>query len=97
VLTSVLARQEPAVRKLLGIPGGYGLARLLTLSHPQKVITKAALRPAPGFTTVERFESQHTGTSQRYDLTHFHPGQANSAYPYSQSGGFAHVTAQLAT
>jgi hypothetical protein len=26
-----------------------------------------------------RFESQHTGTSQRYDLTHFHPGQANSA------------------
>jgi hypothetical protein len=34
-----------------------------------------------------RFESQRTGTSQHYDLTHFHPGQANSAYPYSQSGG----------
>ena len=30
-----------------------------------------------------------TGTSQRYDLTHCHPGQDRTVYPKSQSGGYA--------
>jgi hypothetical protein len=34
-----------------------------------------------------RFESQPAGTSQRYDLTHCHPGQARIVYQKSQSGG----------
>ena len=34
-----------------------------------------------------RLESQATGTSQRYDLTHCHPGQARTVYPKSQLGG----------
>jgi hypothetical protein len=35
-----------------------------------------------------RLESQATGTSQRYDLTHFHPGQARTVYLKSQLGGY---------
>jgi hypothetical protein len=34
-----------------------------------------------------RFESQPAGTSQRYALTHCHPGQARTVYLKSQSGG----------
>jgi hypothetical protein len=32
------------------------------------------------------YESQPTGTSQRYDPAHYHPGQARNAYP--QLGGY---------
>ncbi|HWC84583.1 MAG TPA: nitroreductase family protein [Pseudonocardiaceae bacterium] len=56
VLTSVLARQEPVVRELLGIPEGYGLAGLLALGHPQQVITKLRRAPVPEFATVDRFD-----------------------------------------
>ena len=34
-----------------------------------------------------RFESQSTGTSQRYDAAHCHPGQARTVYTKSQSDG----------
>ncbi|HWN32278.1 MAG TPA: nitroreductase family protein [Pseudonocardia sp.] len=56
VLTSVLARQEPAVRELLGIPEGYGLAGLMALGHPVKVITKLRRGPVEDFTVLERFD-----------------------------------------
>jgi nitroreductase len=55
VLTSVLAREEPAVRKLLDIPEGYALAGLLALGHPQKVITKLRRNPVQEFTVTDRF------------------------------------------
>lgn len=56
VLTSVLARQEPAVLELLGIPTGYGLAGLLALGHPVKVITKLRRSPVEDFTVLDRFD-----------------------------------------
>lgn len=56
VLTSVLAREEPAVRELLGIPEGHGVAGLLALGHPQKVITKLRRAPVEEFTTTDRFD-----------------------------------------
>lgn len=56
VLTSVLARQEPAVRELLGIPEGHALAGLLALGHPQKVITKLRRAQVEEFTVVDRFD-----------------------------------------
>jgi hypothetical protein len=40
-----------------------------------------------------RLESQPNRTSQRYDLTHFHPGQARTVYPKSQSGGYTRAGA----
>lgn len=56
VLTSVLARQEPVVRELLGIPEGYAVAGLLTLGHPKKVITKLRRSPVAEFTVLDRFD-----------------------------------------
>ena len=64
-------------------------ARAPLLSH-------ATARPRHAGTSFEsqaqqggrRLESQPTGTPQRYDLTHCHPGQARTVYPKSQSGGY---------
>jgi nitroreductase len=56
VLTTVLARCEPEVRELLGIPEGYGLAGLLVLGHPQKVVTKLRRASVEDFTVVDRFD-----------------------------------------
>ncbi|GAA3436003.1 nitroreductase family protein [Kutzneria kofuensis] len=56
VLTSVLARQEPAVKELLGIPDGFGLAGLLAIGHPRKVVTKLRRATVEEFTVVDRFD-----------------------------------------
>lgn len=56
VLTTVLAREEPAVRELLGIPVGYGVAGLLALGRPVKVLTRLRRAPVEEFTTVDRFD-----------------------------------------
>jgi nitroreductase len=56
VMTSVLARQEPAARELLGIPEGYAVAGLLALGRPQRRITKLRRRPVEEFTVRDRFD-----------------------------------------
>jgi nitroreductase len=56
VLTSVLMREEPAVRELLGIPDGFAVAGLMALGHPQKVITKLRRDPVEQFTVTDRFD-----------------------------------------
>lgn len=61
VLTSVLARQEVEVRELLGIPTGYGVAGLLALGYPVKVITKLRRAPVEEFTAVDRFDGPAFG------------------------------------
>lgn len=55
VMTSVLARQEPAARELLGIPEGYAVAGMLALGRPQRQITKLKRRPVEEFTFRGRF------------------------------------------
>lgn len=55
VMTSVLARQEPAAKRLLGIPDGYAIAGLLALGRPQQRVTKLSRRPVEEFTTRDRF------------------------------------------
>jgi len=72
VLTSVLMRQEPAVRELLGIPEGFAVAGLMALGHPQKVITK--LRRDP----VERF-TRSTGSTGRRSAADPRPEQPLAA------------------
>ena len=60
------------------------------------LLSHATARPRQAGTSFEsqaqqggrRMKSQPTGTSQRYDLTHCHPGQARTVYPKSQSGGY---------
>ncbi len=54
--TSVLARQEPAVRDLLGIPEHYALATMLPLGRPARVVTRLRRAPVESFTTRERFD-----------------------------------------
>jgi nitroreductase len=54
-LTSVLARQEPAFRELLGIPDEFILATLLPIGRPVREITKLRRAPVEEFTTVGSF------------------------------------------
>src|SRR5262245_45117767 len=55
-ITSVLARQEPALRELLDIPRQYVLATMLPLGRPVKEITRLRREPVESFTTLERFD-----------------------------------------
>jgi nitroreductase len=56
VMTTALARQEPAVKELLGIPDGHALAGLLALGHPAKQVTKLRRAAVEEFTVVDRFD-----------------------------------------
>jgi len=58
VMTTALARQEPAVKELLGIPDGFALAALLALGHPAKPVTKLRRSTVEAFTTVDRFDGR---------------------------------------
>jgi nitroreductase len=58
VMTTALARQEPAVKALLGIPDGFALAGLLALGHPATQVTKLRRQPVEAFTTVDRFDGR---------------------------------------
>ncbi len=60
--TSVLARQEPAVRELLGFPSQYALATLLPLGEPAKEITKLRRQPVESFTTIGTFAGPPFGS-----------------------------------
>jgi len=55
VMTTVLCRQEEAVRGLLGFPDAYGLAALVTLGHPLRRVTKLRRRPVGELLFVDRF------------------------------------------
>ena len=63
------------------------------------LLSHATARPRQARTSFESQPSRAaggrrarpTGTSQRYDLTHFHPGQARTVYPKSQLGGSVRV------
>jgi nitroreductase len=54
--TTLLARQEPALRSLLGIPKHYALATMLPLGKPVREITKLRRAEVEAFTTVEQFD-----------------------------------------
>lgn len=56
VLTSVLVRQESAVRELIGIPDDHAVAGLIALGHPERTVRRLRRRPVEQFTTVDRFD-----------------------------------------
>jgi hypothetical protein len=70
--------------------------RTFLLSHatarPRQAGTSFGSQPQQG---GRRLESQATGTSQRYDPAHFHPGQARTVYLKSQLGGYANWSQRL--
>lgn len=56
VLTTVLVRQEPAVKELLGIPEGVAVAGLVALGHPVRQVTRLRRQPVGSFTTIDRYD-----------------------------------------
>jgi len=56
VLTTVLTRQEPAVRELLGFPASFAVAGLVALGHPVRQVRKLRRGPVEAFAFVDRFE-----------------------------------------
>jgi nitroreductase len=61
VMTTALARQEPAVKELLAIPRGFAIAGLLALGRPVREITKLKRAPLESFTTHDRFDGPPFG------------------------------------
>jgi nitroreductase len=55
-ITSVLARQEPALRELLHIPEHHALATMLPIGEPVKYLTRLTRQPVETFATVETFD-----------------------------------------
>lgn len=55
VLTTVLCRQEPAVKELLDIPDTHAVAALVAIGHPATQVTRLRRAPVEAFTTVDRF------------------------------------------
>jgi nitroreductase len=56
VLTTVLVRQEPAVRELLGVPPEVAVGGLMALGRPAKVVTRLRRQAVEDFTVVDRFD-----------------------------------------
>ena len=56
VLTSVLVRQEAAVRELIGLPDQHAVAGLIALGHPERTVRKLSRRAVEEFTTIDRFD-----------------------------------------
>jgi nitroreductase len=56
VMTTVLCRQEPAVKELLGLPDHVGVASLVAIGRPATTITRLRRAPVDEFVTVDRYD-----------------------------------------
>lgn len=61
VMTTVLCRQEKAVKELLDVPAAFCVAALIALGYPLRQVTKLRRRPVEEFTFVDRFGGGGTG------------------------------------
>jgi nitroreductase len=55
-ITSVLARQEPELRRLLRIPNDHVLATMLPMGKPVRIVTKLQRQPVEAFATIGTFD-----------------------------------------
>jgi nitroreductase len=58
VITTVLVRQEPAVKELLGIPDEHALACAIPIGRPARRVTKLRRNQVEDFTTLETFAGE---------------------------------------
>ncbi len=58
VMTTVLCREEPAAKALLGIPDGFAIAALIAIGHPRDEVRRLRRRPVSAFTWVDAFEGE---------------------------------------
>lgn len=61
VMTTFLARAEPAARPLLGLPDTWAVASMVFLGHPVRRATRLTRRPVRDFATVDRFDGPSFG------------------------------------
>src|SRR5262249_39409977 len=82
-----------AGKTVTGTPNSRTLRHSPLLSHatarPQRAGTSFGSQTQQG--AAGGTGARPAGTSQRYDLTHCHPGQDRTVYPKSQLGGTASV------
>jgi nitroreductase len=60
-ITTVLVRQEPAVKALLGIPDEHAIAATVVLGRPSVELTKLRREPVASFATYDRFDGPPLG------------------------------------
>jgi nitroreductase len=58
VMTTVLCRQEPAMRALLRIPPGHAVAALVVLGHPVKEVRKLRRKAVGEIAVIDRFDGE---------------------------------------
>ena len=56
VITTMVVRQEPAVKELLGVPDELCVAGMLALGRPVHQPTRLTRKAVESFTTVDYFE-----------------------------------------
>jgi len=56
VLTTMVVRDEVAVKELLAVPDTYTVAGVLALGHPVRQPSKLRRGPVEEFATVDRFD-----------------------------------------
>jgi nitroreductase len=61
VMTTMVVRQEAALRELLGVPESFIAAGLLALGRPVHQPTRLRRAPVESFTTVDRFDGAPLG------------------------------------
>ncbi len=62
VLTTMVVRNEPAVKELLGVPATVSVAGVLALGHPVRQPTRLRRRPVEKFATIDRYDGDPLGT-----------------------------------
>lgn len=58
VLTTFVCRDEPAMRRLIGLPDSHAIAAVLVLGYPKSQVTKLNRKPVEAFVTIDRFDGQ---------------------------------------
>jgi nitroreductase len=61
VMTTFLARAEPAARPLLGLPDTWAVASMVCLGHPVRRATRLTRKPVAEFATFDRFDGAPLG------------------------------------
>jgi len=64
VLTTFLAHQEPAARKLLALPDEFAVASMVAIGKPVKQLTHLKRNPVDSFTRLDRWDGEVFGGSQ---------------------------------
>lgn len=63
VMTTVVCREEAALKELLEVPERFAIAGLIALGHPERTITRLRRRRVSEIATVDRFDGAPFGLS----------------------------------